>query len=77
MEKEITTHSSILAWEPHGQRGLIRYHPWSQKVWDMTEHKRDRNHLSCAYIMCICVNIYIHTHWKDSLSPLNDVCPPS
>ena len=28
LEKEMVTHSSILAWEIHGQRGLAGYSPW-------------------------------------------------
>jgi len=34
MEKEMTTHSSILVWRmnPHGQRSLASYSPWGHKV---------------------------------------------
>ena len=32
MEKEITTHSSILAWEFHGHRSLVGYSPWDRRV---------------------------------------------
>ena len=31
LEKEIATHSSILAWEVHGHRSLVGYSPWGQK----------------------------------------------
>ena len=31
LEKEIATHSSILAWEIHGQRSLMSYSPWGCK----------------------------------------------
>ena len=31
-EKEMTTHSSILAWESHGQRNLAGYSPWGHKT---------------------------------------------
>ena len=31
LEKEKATHSSILAWEIHGQRNLAGYSPWSPK----------------------------------------------
>jgi len=27
LEKEMVTHSSITAWEIHGQRSLVRYSP--------------------------------------------------
>ena len=30
--KEMTTHSSILAWEIHGQRDLAGCSPWSHRV---------------------------------------------
>ena len=37
LEKEMETHSSILAWEKsHGQRSLADYSPWSCKESDMT-----------------------------------------
>ena len=28
LEKEMATHSSILAWEIHGQKSLVGYSPW-------------------------------------------------
>ena len=31
LEKEMATHSSILAWKSHGQRSLAGYSPWSRK----------------------------------------------
>ena len=31
LEKEMATHSSILAWESHGQRGVMGYNPWGCK----------------------------------------------
>ena len=37
LEKEMATHSSILTWEIHGQRGLAGYRPWSCKESDTTE----------------------------------------
>ena len=37
LEKEIATHSSILAEEFHGQRNLAGYSLWSYKESDMTE----------------------------------------
>ena len=35
LEKEMTTHSSILAWRIHGQRSLAGYSPWSHKQSNM------------------------------------------
>ena len=37
LEKEMTTHSSILARESHGWRSLVSYSPQGHKEWDMTE----------------------------------------
>ena len=28
LEEEMVTHSSILAWEMHGQKSLVGYSPW-------------------------------------------------
>ena len=36
LEKEMATHSSILAWEIHGLRRLAGYSPWGCKESDMT-----------------------------------------
>ena len=37
LEKEMATHSSILAWRICGQRRLEGYSPWGCKESDMTE----------------------------------------
>ena len=37
VEKEVATHSSALAWRPHGQRSLAGYSPWGHRESDMTE----------------------------------------
>ena len=34
LEKEMATHSSILAWKSHGQRSLAGYSPWVATVRD-------------------------------------------
>ena len=31
LEKGMATHPSVLAWEIHGQRSLMRYSPWGHK----------------------------------------------
>ena len=38
LEKEMATHSSILAGESHGQRSLVGYSPRGHTEWDTTEH---------------------------------------
>ena len=35
----MATHSSILAWEIHGQRSLVGYSPWGCEESDTTEHE--------------------------------------
>ena len=37
LEKEMTTHSKILAGKSHGWRSLVGYSPWGHKESDMTE----------------------------------------
>ena len=37
LEKEMATHSSILAWKFHGWRSLAGYSPWDRKESDTTE----------------------------------------
>ena len=37
LEKEMATHSSILAGKPHGQRSLVGYSPWGHKELDTLE----------------------------------------
>ena len=40
LEKEITTHSSFLPREFHGQRSLACYSPWGHKESDRAEQLR-------------------------------------
>ena len=42
LEKEMATHSSILAWEIHGQRRPVSYSPWGRKASKMTAIKQQR-----------------------------------
>ena len=37
LEKEMATHSSILARKSHGQRSLVGYSPWGPKELDTAE----------------------------------------
>ena len=37
MEKEMATHSNILAWRIPWTRSLVNYSPWGQKESDTTE----------------------------------------
>ena len=42
LEKEMATHSNILAWKCHGQKILVGYSPWGHKELDMTERLNRR-----------------------------------
>ena len=37
LKEEMATHSSILAWESHGQRSLVGYSPGGRKEMNTTE----------------------------------------
>ena len=49
LEKEMATHSSILAGKLHGQSNLVGYSPWGHKESDVTEH----NTQAAAYAACL------------------------
>ena len=51
LEKEVATHSSILAWEPHGQRSLAGYSPWGHKRvrHDLATEQQHTFHQSCLF----------------------------
>ena len=37
LEKEMATHSGILAWKVPWTRSLVGYNSWGHKEWDTTE----------------------------------------
>ena len=51
----MATHSSILAWEIHGQKSLVGYSQWGCKESDVTErvhtHTHTHTHSSANSIM--------------------------
>ena len=51
LEKEMATHSSILAWEIPGQRSLVGYSLWGRKELDMTERLTLSHTLSIGRVM--------------------------
>ena len=57
LEKEMATHSSILAWKIP-QRSLAGYSPWGHKESDTTEH----THIHTCVCVCVCVCIYIYIY---------------
>ena len=54
-EKEIATHSSILAWKFHVQRSLAGYSSWDCEESDTTEH----THITLCYVTLryICISL--------------------
>ena len=44
LEKEMATHSNILAWEFHRQRKLEGYSSWGRKESDMTERLKHHHY---------------------------------
>ena len=44
LEEGMATHSSILPGEPHGQKSLAGYSPWSHKQSDTTEQLSTAQH---------------------------------
>ena len=46
-EKEMATHSSVLAWRIHGRRRLVGCSPWGRCGSDMTERLHFHFSLSC------------------------------
>ena len=71
LEDEMATHSSILAWEVHGQRSLVGCNPRSHKELDKTEHTHLLYYFKCivTYVMKKTqLNIFaIHFHWINIL----------
>ena len=39
LEKDMATHSRVLAWRTHWQRSLVSYSPWTHKESDMTKQR--------------------------------------
>ena len=46
LEKEMATHSSILAWKIPGQRSLVVYGPWGSKKVGHDLETKQQKHLS-------------------------------
>ena len=66
LEKEMTTHFRILAWEIHGQRYLVGYTPWDHKESGMTERMRTHTHFDEeAWVLSL-----INHSWPEVFSQL-------
>ena len=69
LEKELATHSSILAWKISGQRSLMHCSPWDQKELDTTEWLTLIN----TYLILTCTMLWISIH--HSSGTLSDLIP--
>ena len=49
LEKEMATHSSILAWKIPWMEGLVGYSPWGRKESDMTERTHSEEEKKKGY----------------------------
>ena len=64
LEKEMATHSSILAWKSHGQRSLAGYSPWDHRVRHDFEGKWQLRNPHCCWgqhvriLTCVTICIY-------------------
>ena len=69
MEKEMATHSSILAWKSHEQRSLVGYSPWGCKESVTTEQLHFLSFFlpspSHVYLLlsCLCGRSYAGEHF--------------
>ena len=75
LEKEMETHSSILAWKFHGLRSLVGYSPKNLKESDMTDRLSTKHingktlnksvpHHLLVYYICIINNKTINIYWN-------------
>ena len=51
LEKEMATHSSIIAWKSHRQRSPAGYSPWGCKESDMTKRLHSLTHMSYQLLL--------------------------
>ena len=60
LEKEMATHSSILAWKISWREKPGRHSPWGQKKSDMSEH----THHTTEYHLLKAIGKSVCTHYK-------------
>ena len=70
LEKEMVTHSSVLAWEFPGQRSLVGYSPWGQKELDMTQQLT----LSLFQWLCVWKVTIVFQGWPASFFHDPGIC---
>ena len=64
----MATHSRILAWRIHGQRGLVGYSPWDLKESEATELSLQFTyytlcHLETASLLFLHATLQVHYHF--------------
>ena len=70
LEKEMATHSRILAWEIHGQRSLAGYSPWGRKESDTTEWVNHNKYWSQLLCRTPAPRTYSSYKWVCTLWPI-------
>ena len=64
LEKEMATHSSVLAWRIPGTGDLVGYRLWGRTESDTTEVTQQQHHAS----VCVKAESILHLEFKVSLS---------
>ena len=76
LEKQVATHSSILAWRVPWRENLVGYRPWSCKELDRTErltlshtqiHTHTHTHTHTHVYKCIYMTGYFMTFVKNHI----------
>ena len=70
LEKEMATHSSILAWRTHGQRSLAGYSLWGHRESDTTEH----THVYEIYISICIYGCFCATMTSNLIHEAQNIC---
>ena len=73
LEKEMATHSSILAWKSYGQRSLAGYSPWGHKKSDTTEATQHDHYKGSIHFQPTVQNLGPSKFWKTSVLLYNSL----
>ena len=66
LEKEMATHSSIIAGRSHGQRNLVGYSPWGFKESNNLATKQQQ-HIQVRFAQCHRASKFLHHNLKTHL----------
>ena len=62
LEKEMATHSSILAWKNHMDGVLVGYSPWGRKKSDRTECLHFLSSFFLSFILSFILSFFLSLH---------------